>query len=150
MMLCKCVYPYLFFFLIIRRPPRSTRTDTLLPYTTLFRSFRNRRSGGRDRPPSASARVKRSDLPWRLHRQCQARAASDTPYWPRRAGIDAAGAITPDCSICTPRRSKYGSPVAGSWRMDTDAKTGRKGGPPTGPGELRSEERGVGEEGVRR
>src|SRR3546814_19982533 len=28
----------LFFFLIIRRPPRSTRSDTLFPYTTLFRS----------------------------------------------------------------------------------------------------------------
>src|SRR3546814_9086290 len=28
-----------FFFLIIRRPPRSTRTDTLFPYTTLFRSL---------------------------------------------------------------------------------------------------------------
>src|SRR3546814_9683074 len=27
------------FFLRIRRPPRSTRTDTLFPYTTLFRSF---------------------------------------------------------------------------------------------------------------
>src|SRR3546814_3618375 len=27
------------FFLMIRRPPRSTRTDTLFPYTTLFRSF---------------------------------------------------------------------------------------------------------------
>src|SRR3546814_17294693 len=27
-----------FFILMIRRPPRSTRTDTLLPYTTLFRS----------------------------------------------------------------------------------------------------------------
>src|SRR3546814_1389037 len=27
-----------FIFLIIRRPPRSTRTDTLFPYTTLFRS----------------------------------------------------------------------------------------------------------------
>src|SRR3546814_11444169 len=27
-----------FFFLRIRRPPRSTRTDTLFPYTTLFRS----------------------------------------------------------------------------------------------------------------
>src|SRR3546814_4816646 len=26
---------------MIRRPPRSTRTDTLLPYTTLFRSFRH-------------------------------------------------------------------------------------------------------------
>src|SRR3546814_19372334 len=30
------------FFLMIRRPPRSTRTDTLFPYTTLFRS----RGGG--------------------------------------------------------------------------------------------------------
>src|SRR3546814_15015605 len=28
-----------FFFLRIRRPPRSTRTDTLFPYTTLFRSW---------------------------------------------------------------------------------------------------------------
>src|SRR3546814_2237216 len=29
---------YCFFFLMIRRPPRTTRTDTLFPYTTLFRS----------------------------------------------------------------------------------------------------------------
>src|SRR3546814_1277197 len=29
-----------FFFLMIRRPPRSTRTDTLFPYTTLFRSLK--------------------------------------------------------------------------------------------------------------
>src|SRR3546814_14891464 len=29
-----------FFFLMIRRPPRSTRTDTLFPYTTLFLSVR--------------------------------------------------------------------------------------------------------------
>src|SRR3546814_7559559 len=29
----------LFFFLMRRRPPRSTRTDTLFPYTTLFRSL---------------------------------------------------------------------------------------------------------------
>src|SRR3546814_16459709 len=28
------------FFLMTRRPPRSTRTDTLFPYTTLFRSIR--------------------------------------------------------------------------------------------------------------
>src|SRR3546814_13705864 len=28
----------IFFFLMILRPPRSTRTDTLFPYTTLFRS----------------------------------------------------------------------------------------------------------------
>src|SRR3546814_18337000 len=29
------------FFLMIRRPPRSTRTDTRFPYTTLFRSFQS-------------------------------------------------------------------------------------------------------------
>src|SRR3546814_10782993 len=32
---------------MIRRPPRSTRTDTLFPYTTLFRSFRLLRRGAR-------------------------------------------------------------------------------------------------------
>src|SRR3546814_5295280 len=30
---------------MIRRPPRSTRTDTLFPYTTLFRSTRTRNGG---------------------------------------------------------------------------------------------------------
>src|SRR3546814_14019045 len=37
---------YFFFFLMIRRPPISTRTDTLFPYTTLFRS------GGEHRVPA--------------------------------------------------------------------------------------------------
>src|SRR3546814_19601360 len=32
------IYTIFFFFLMIRRPPRSTRTDTRFPYTTLFRS----------------------------------------------------------------------------------------------------------------
>src|SRR3546814_5253754 len=36
---------YLFFFLWIRRPPRSTRIDTLFPYTTLFRSRSNPAGG---------------------------------------------------------------------------------------------------------
>src|SRR3546814_11725988 len=35
-----CLYWLVFVFLMIRRPPRSTRTDTLFPYTTLFRSER--------------------------------------------------------------------------------------------------------------
>src|SRR3546814_10085413 len=42
---------FLFFFLMIRRPPRSTRTDTLFPYTTLFRSRSRReihKTPGRD------------------------------------------------------------------------------------------------------
>src|SRR3546814_9933754 len=38
MCICLCVLFFFFFFLMIRRPPRSTRTDTLFPYTTLFRS----------------------------------------------------------------------------------------------------------------
>src|SRR3546814_13222922 len=37
--LCFFLMCYIFFFLMIRRPPRSTRTDTLFPYTTLFRSL---------------------------------------------------------------------------------------------------------------
>src|SRR3546814_7192243 len=42
------------FFLMIRRPPRSTRTDTLFPYTTLFRSASRRAPGDgrRDRLPA--------------------------------------------------------------------------------------------------
>src|SRR3546814_17955848 len=34
----------LFFFFMIRRTPRSTRTDTLFPYTTLFRSYSDNRA----------------------------------------------------------------------------------------------------------
>src|SRR3546814_5351142 len=41
------------FFLMIRRPPRSTRTDTLFPYTTLFRS----RAGGIEQAIGAVADV---------------------------------------------------------------------------------------------
>src|SRR3546814_20889126 len=33
-----CLVCFFLFFLMTRRPPRSTRTDTLFPYTTLFRS----------------------------------------------------------------------------------------------------------------
>src|SRR3546814_4019146 len=35
---CLLIYFLVFLFLMIRRPPRSTRTYTLFPYTTLFRS----------------------------------------------------------------------------------------------------------------
>src|SRR3546814_3652367 len=40
-----CSLLVVIFFLMIRRPPRSTRTDTLFPYSTLFRS---RNDGFRD------------------------------------------------------------------------------------------------------
>src|SRR3546814_4291069 len=45
---------------MIRRPPRSTRTDTLFPYTTLFRSYdirrRRRRRRGTGGPRSSGPR----------------------------------------------------------------------------------------------
>src|SRR3546814_12327413 len=50
-----CFY---FFFLRIRRPPRSTRTDTLFPYTTLFRSLEHLD----DDHDAATARAGRSGL----------------------------------------------------------------------------------------
>src|SRR3546814_11436975 len=40
------VFMCFFCFLIVRRPPRFTRTDTLFPYTTLFRSDGNPRKNG--------------------------------------------------------------------------------------------------------
>src|SRR3546814_5776223 len=39
---------------MIRRPPRTTRTDTLLPYTTLFRSKQDHAVAGRE--PAAQLR----------------------------------------------------------------------------------------------
>src|SRR3546814_14419913 len=47
-MLFQFLLYFLFFFLMIRRPPRSTRTDTLFPYTTLFRSASVRKPGALD------------------------------------------------------------------------------------------------------
>src|SRR3546814_10577991 len=48
-----CVF-ILVFFLMIRRPPRSTRTDTLFPYTTLFRSNPARAKSAGARPNSGT------------------------------------------------------------------------------------------------
>src|SRR3546814_10082899 len=52
-----CMYFVFFFFLMIRRPPRSTRTDTLFPYTTLFRS-----APGRGQPLCRGDRFARDGL----------------------------------------------------------------------------------------
>src|SRR3546814_7213913 len=51
---------------MIRRPPRSTRTDTLFPYTTLFRSVEAERIGPGDRPAAA-----RGDLVEDAHARIQ-------------------------------------------------------------------------------
>src|SRR3546814_18666742 len=63
---------FTFFFLMLRRPPRSTRTDTLFPYTTLFRSqaAHHRRTGLCAALQDRRRTVVRADLPalrTRLH-----------------------------------------------------------------------------------
>src|SRR3546814_18693009 len=48
---------YSFFFLMIRRPPISTRTDTLFPYTTLFRSIASAKGEMLANPEQAAAQA---------------------------------------------------------------------------------------------
>src|SRR3546814_18141706 len=55
-----------FFFLMIRRPPRSTRTDTLFPYTTLFRSSAVSRSISRLEKALATRLLQRTTRKLRL------------------------------------------------------------------------------------
>src|SRR3546814_3711078 len=61
-----CCWFLFIFFLMIRRPPRSTRTDTLFPYTTLFRSSPSLRD--------------REDLNFRSPPQSRHDKFDDTPY----------------------------------------------------------------------
>src|SRR3546814_2569135 len=83
--LCFCV-----FFLMIRRPPRSTRTDTLFPYTTLFRSV----VPLADLLPTAIALAEKIAANAPLSVQASKRVAlgiqdgriaADAPYWEHRS-----------------------------------------------------------------
>src|SRR5690242_21238784 len=62
---------FLFFFLLIRRPPRST----LFPYTTLFRSSPRRCASARSRPPtrSRSRRTSSTSCPCTWPPRCRTR-----------------------------------------------------------------------------
>src|SRR3546814_8005908 len=65
------------FFLMIRRPPRSTRTDTLFPYPTLFRSEQAARKG-LQRPERRLEPQRKCDTP-RRHQQPVRRPAVLSP-----------------------------------------------------------------------
>src|SRR3546814_17658610 len=82
-LLCLSVEFALFvFFFMIRRPPRSTRTDTLFPYTTLFRSRHGgeqlRRPAGRHHQGGRSAICNGDDLAGR-RRQAAGQRVLDGP-----------------------------------------------------------------------
>src|SRR3546814_13515271 len=86
---CSCVV----FFLMIRRPPRSTRTDTLFPYTTLFRSAAfieqaggPAQTGGRNQGgPNAEGG---SPRPTPRRSSQGNRSANSQPLWPCRCLSD--------------------------------------------------------------
>src|SRR3546814_15238638 len=63
MLVCSVCVCVIFFFVMIRRPPRSTRTDTLFPYTTLFRSDESM-TGTMDRPRLSVDIVSDVMCPW--------------------------------------------------------------------------------------
>src|SRR3546814_1432331 len=68
-----CVY--FLFFLMRRRPPRATRTDTLFPYTTLFRSRANAEADYRRKAElGAQQLVAKSDVDLARAARDQARA----------------------------------------------------------------------------
>src|SRR3546814_10171160 len=65
------------FLLMIRRPPRSTRTDTLFPYTTLFRSGRCRRRPARGVAGGGQLPVVHHAVPVRVRARLPAAGAAD-------------------------------------------------------------------------
>src|SRR3546814_12473919 len=75
------VFVTLMFFLIIRRPPRSTRTDTLFPYTTLFRSRRRAVRGQRRPQPCRDPAAA----------ECRRRAAGETRRLPAEPRVFSGG-----------------------------------------------------------
>src|SRR3546814_6720825 len=68
------MFVLLFFFLMIRRPPRSTRTDTLFPYTTLFRSPHRRPADRLPDHPRREAVARQQDP---VHESREARGFRD-------------------------------------------------------------------------
>src|SRR3546814_13414435 len=85
------VYSYAVFFLKIRRPPRSTRTDTLFPYTTLCRSGRAAAGGppllAPPEDPADAARRQPHRPGIRGQADCRQRETADR----RRAGARQSG-----------------------------------------------------------
>src|SRR3546814_10491810 len=91
----------LFCFLMIRRPPRSTRTDTLFPYTTLFRS---RKSGHAVVPIPCGAKRERATASGHPLQRGMAR-------WDRPTAAHPHGLRWPCCWPCCSRPCNPPSPT---------------------------------------
>src|SRR3546814_2899011 len=84
---------------MIRRPPRSTRTDTLFPYTTLFRSKAERgaEAGGEDQQPDQGAHQGGKETLTLLH-EAQQLAPKDGDEG--AAGVGGVHAVSPLLAPC--------------------------------------------------
>src|SRR3546814_19000164 len=102
---------YILFLLMIQRPPILTRTDTLLPYTTLFRSSRQQS----ERDPHRMTCTQTSHLAFRSPRFRACRAVQPTsaaPGNPNRMRSD---------SFCHAPLA-LSLPAAYLWRFDPQSK----------------------------
>src|SRR3546814_17225760 len=104
---------------MIRRPPRSTRTDTLFPYTTLFRAnglaFRSKPCGTKLKPPNN-----------RRHRSAQARGErqmniSNTMHHLRYRADAAIGEIGSRLIRFSKRNSNYMRQAKDEWTIAVPA-----------------------------
>src|SRR3546814_19220413 len=114
---------------MIRRPPRSTRTDTLVPYTTLFRSARPLQRGaahppGRGFLPATAAGRGALSLPGRAACPLACRRSrrpneppSELPAVARLAGAEPrVNSLGESAEICGPTRCHGAGPsLAGTW-----------------------------------
>src|SRR3546814_12511881 len=73
---------------MIRRPPRSTRTDTLFPYTTLFRSGQARADHGRELSPLRRRETARRVQILPLDEELGAGTPADPGGPPRRCAFE--------------------------------------------------------------
>src|SRR3546814_16730135 len=118
---------FIFFFLLVRRPPRATRTSTLFPYTTLFRSqFQHidatcgqwvlRQYGQADIPahPRRDACIAHNMMDERRRRRLAIRAgAGDDPMLGQAwAGAREKFDVADDGNTRLPRLIGYGMPIA--------------------------------------
>src|SRR3546814_9525996 len=93
---------------MIRRPPRSTRTDTLVPYTAPFRSGPARRGQARDRPQDSLDEIAPVGKHVEDHAAAGAGAVVPTRALTRhaRAIIDPVAEIEPEANHLAEERSE--------------------------------------------
>src|SRR3546814_13418790 len=102
-----------FFLLMIRRPPRSTRTDTLFPYTTLFRS-NVRLDGHYDSQRQESAFSGTAAANWRITDQLSTYASFSRGYKAGGFQYDRTGLVanSPDAD-----QLQFGREVANAYEI---------------------------------